>query len=47
MLKAVWEVETTDPEHRAANIKMLSAVGLFAGGIAFLKLFGDFITPSF
>lgn len=46
-LKQVWELETTDPERRSANLKMLTAVGLFTGGIAFLKFAGDLITPVF
>lgn len=47
MLRALWQIETTDPERRAANFKALTAVGLFAGGIAFLRLAGDWITPTF
>jgi len=47
MLKAIWNLETKDPEHRAANVKALTAIGLFAGGIAFLRFAGDLITPTF
>jgi hypothetical protein len=47
MLKAIWTLETTDPDHKAANIKALTALGLFAGGIAFLRFAGDLITPTF
>lgn len=47
MLKAIWQLETTDPERKAANVKALTAIGLFAGGIAFLRFAGDLITPTF
>ena len=47
MLKAIWNLETTDPDRKAANLKALTAVGLFAGGIAFLRFAGDLITPTF
>ena len=47
MLKQIYDMEMNDPERRQANLKMLGAVGLFAGGIAFLRLAGDLITPVF
>lgn len=47
MLKQIYNLEMNDPERRSANLKVLSAIGLFAGGIAFLRLAGDLITPTF
>ena len=47
LLGALWDMNTKGPEAKAANYKLLSALGLFAGGIAFLRLAGDLITPTF
>ena len=47
MLKQIYNLEMNDPERRSANVKVLGALGLFAGGIAFLRFAGDLITPSF
>lgn len=47
ILSQIWTLETTDPERKAANLKIFGALGLFAGGIAFLRYAGDLITPVF
>ena len=47
MFKQIYDLEMNDPERVSANLKILGAVGLFAGGIAFLRFAGDLITPTF
>ena len=49
--KSAWrqfvDAQFSDPENRSANLKLASAVGLFAGGIAFLRVAGDVFVPGF
>ncbi|KAL6576364.1 hypothetical protein OROHE_000145 [Orobanche hederae] len=39
--KAFWHSQFHDPEKRGLNMKLLRAVGLFAGSIVSMRQYGD------
>ncbi|KFK25175.1 hypothetical protein AALP_AA8G076100 [Arabis alpina] len=40
-LKALWHSEVHDEQKWAANMKLLKAIGIFAGGIILMRNYGD------
>ncbi|CAN8236986.1 unnamed protein product [Cochlearia groenlandica] len=40
-LKALWHSEVHDEQKWAANMKLVRALGIFAGGVFFMRSYGD------
>ncbi|CAF1696699.1 mitochondrial import receptor subunit TOM5 homolog [Brassica napus] len=40
-LKALWHSEVQDERKWAANMKLVRALGVFAGGVFLMRNFGD------
>ncbi|ESQ40744.1 hypothetical protein EUTSA_v10015226mg [Eutrema salsugineum] len=40
-LKALWHSEVHDEQKWAANMKLLRALGVFAGGVFLMRSYGD------
>ncbi|CAF2355766.1 unnamed protein product [Brassica napus] len=42
-MKALWHSEVHNEQKWAANMKLVRALGVFAGGIFFMRNYGDLI----
>ncbi|KAL8457613.1 hypothetical protein ACS0TY_034658 [Phlomoides rotata] len=43
-IKAFWHSQVHDPDKWDLNMKLLRAVGLFAGSIVLMRQYGDMMT---
>ena len=45
-LSQLWAIEYRDPANRSANAAVLAGIGLFVGGIVFLRTAGGLLVPD-